>query len=165
MEKWRLPYSAWHLQHISACYIWLSRSYPQMAPPLCPAVLAVVVLRARGKRLASFQNGFPTQPVFGWKSHWQPATGKMSTERWAGLSQTQILASIPTGLASFGLGNLGFCRRPQDEQISIKLTQTGVTKVSWSTYCGWRRIRVGKRFPFFCSGSEDLPFSKGGFSA
>ena len=105
------------------------------------------------------------QPVFGWKSHWQPATGKMSTGRWAGLSQTQILASIPTGLASFGLGNLGFCRRPQDEQISIKLTQIGVTKVSWSTYCGWRRIRVGKRFPFFCSGSEDLPFSKGGFSA
>ena len=39
------------------------------------------------------------------------------------MSQTQILASIPTGLASFGLGNLRFCGRPQDEQISINLTQ------------------------------------------
>ena len=44
------------------------------------------------------------------------------------MSQTQILASIPTGLASFGLGKLRFCGRPQDEQISIKLTQAGVTR-------------------------------------
>ena len=63
MEKWRLPYSAWHLQHISACYIWLSRSYPQMAPPLCPALLASCV--ERGKRLASFQNGFPPSRSLG----------------------------------------------------------------------------------------------------
>ena len=118
----------------------------------------------------------------------------------------------PNRTGQFWAGQLEILWKTSSEQISINLTQTGVTRkmltLSERIRCvsvwdrdwdrkgsreNWKhqlhvglhknwalckvrcksnggvhtveKNKVGKWFPLFCSGSEDLPFSKGGFSA